>query len=138
MGKKYNKGRGGSGKRGGKAAVEIAVNLESEGLVSRETALHMVTPEHLDIMLHPQFKDVESAEYKAAVIGEGLPASPGAAVGVIAFTTEETERLHAAGTAAILVRDETSPEDVGGMFAAEGILTARGGMTSHAAVVARG
>ena len=127
-----------SGKRGGKAAVEIAVSLESEGLVSRDQALHMVTPEHLDIMLHPQFKDEDSVEYKAAVIGEGLPASPGAAVGVIAFTTEETERLFAAGTAAILVRDETSPEDVGGMFAAEGILTARGGMTSHAAVVARG
>uniref|UniRef100_A0A7S2B0T5 pyruvate, phosphate dikinase n=1 Tax=Florenciella parvula TaxID=236787 RepID=A0A7S2B0T5_9STRA len=127
-----------SGKRGGKAAVEIAVSLESEGLVSKDQALHMVTPEHLDIMLHPQFKDEDSAEYTAAVIGEGLPASPGAAVGVIAFTTEETERLYAAGTAAILVRDETSPEDVGGMFAAEGILTARGGMTSHAAVVARG
>ena len=127
-----------SGKRGGKAAVEIAVDMEKEGLVTKTQALNMVTPEHLDIMLHPQFKDTDSEEYKSAVIGEGLPASPGAAVGVISFSTEETERLHAAGQAAILVRDETSPEDVGGMFTAEGILTARGGMTSHAAVVARG
>lgn len=127
-----------SGKRGGRAAVEIAVKLVSDGLVTKDEALHMVTPEHLDIMLHPQFKDEKSAEYLESVMGQGLPASPGAAVGLIAFSPEEAERLKSVGEKAILVRDDTSPEDVGGMFAAEGILTARGGMTSHAAVVARG
>jgi len=127
-----------SGKRGGKAAVQIAVDLVEAGMVTKAQALKLVTPDHLDIMLHPQFEDIASKQYTDSVIGSGLPASPGAAVGVAAFTTEDVERLHAAGTAAILVRDETSPEDVGGMYAAEGILTARGGMTSHAAVVARG
>jgi pyruvate,orthophosphate dikinase len=96
----------------------------------------MVEPTHIDQLLHPQFED-ESA-YKADVIGKGLPASPGAAVGTIVFTTEEAEKAKKEGRKVILVRTETSPEDVGGMDAAEGILTARGGMTSHAAVVARG
>lgn len=85
-----------------------------------------------------QFESTTTAEYKGSVIGTGLPASPGAAVGQVVFYTEDAEALHAQGKAAILVRVETSPEDVGGMHAAQGILTARGGMTSHAAVVARG
>ncbi|CAL4893498.1 unnamed protein product [Urochloa decumbens] len=125
-----------SGKRTGKGAVKIAVDFVSEGLVEPHGAIKMVEPGHLDQLLHPQFENPSA--YKDQVIATGLPASPGAAVGQIVFTAEDAEAWHAQGKAAILVRTETSPEDVGGMHAAAGILTARGGMTSHAAVVARG
>nr|QFR35799.1 pyruvate orthophosphate dikinase [Chandrasekharania keralensis] len=125
-----------AGKRTGKGAVKIAVDMVSEGLVERRTAIKMVEPGHLDQLLHPQFENPSA--YKDQVIATGLPASPGAAVGQIVFTAEDAEAWHAQGKSAILVRTETSPEDVGGMHAAVGILTARGGMTSHAAVVARG
>ena len=125
-----------SGKRTGAGAVKIAVDLVQDGMIDRKRAVQIVEPTHVDQLLHPQFKD-ESA-YAADVIGVGLPASPGAAVGQVVFDTETAEELNAQGKKCILVRVETSPEDVGGMNAAEGILTARGGMTSHAAVVARG
>jgi len=127
-----------NGKRGGEAAVKIAVDLVGEGLASKEEALSKVLPEHLDQLLHPRFSDVESEGYKASVLTTGLPASPGAAVGRLAFTNEKVVENRDSGVPSILVRDETSPDDVEGMFASEGILTARGGMTSHAAVVARG
>jgi pyruvate,orthophosphate dikinase len=108
-----------------------------EGLVDKETAVRdLVEPTHLDQLLHPHFKDEKA--YKDKVIGKGLPASPGAAVGQVVFTADEAEEWRKEGKNVVLVRIETSPEDVGGMNAAEGILTSRGGMTSHAAVVARG
>ncbi|XP_019437317.1 PREDICTED: pyruvate, phosphate dikinase 2 isoform X2 [Lupinus angustifolius] len=125
-----------TGKRTGKGAVKIAVDLVNEGLVDIRSAIKMVEPQHLDQLLHPQFEDPSA--YKDQVIATGLPASPGAAVGQVVFNAEDAEAWHAQGKSAILVRTETSPEDVGGMHAAAGILTARGGMTSHAAVVARG
>ncbi|KAJ1262828.1 hypothetical protein BS78_09G139800 [Paspalum vaginatum] len=125
-----------TGKRTGKGAVKIAVDMVDEGLVEPRQAIKMVEPGHLDQLLHPQFENPSA--YKDQVIATGLPASPGAAVGQIVFTAEDAEASHAQGKAVILVRTETSPEDVGGMHAAVGILTARGGMTSHAAVVARG
>ncbi|KAE9602025.1 putative pyruvate, phosphate dikinase [Lupinus albus] len=125
-----------TGKRTGKGAVKIAVDMVNEGLVDTRSAIKMVEPQHLDQLLHPQFEDPSA--YKDQVIATGLPASPGAAVGQVVFTAEDAEAWHAQGKNAILVRTETSPEDVGGMHAAAGILTARGGMTSHAAVVARG
>ncbi|OAY74578.1 Pyruvate, phosphate dikinase, chloroplastic [Ananas comosus] len=125
-----------SGKRTGKGAVKIAVDIVTEGLVDKRSAIKMVEPGHLDQLLHPQFEDPSA--YKDKVIATGLPASPGAAVGQVVFTADDAETWHAQGKAVILVRTETSPEDVGGMHAATGILTARGGMTSHAAVVARG
>lgn len=125
-----------SGKRTGTGAVKIAVDMVSEGLVDPKTAINMVEPRHIDQLLHPQFED--PSVYKSSVIATGLPASPGAAVGQIVFNAEDAEAAHAQGKPVILVRNETSPEDVGGMHAAAGILTARGGMTSHAAVVARG
>lgn len=125
-----------SGKRTGAGAVKIAVDMVAEGLVDQRRAIEMVEPGHVDQLLHPQFEDEEA--YQCDVIGKGLPASPGAATGVVVFCAEDAENLHAAGQANILVRLETSPEDVAGMHAAEGVLTARGGMTSHAAVVARG
>ncbi|PKU85813.1 Pyruvate, phosphate dikinase, chloroplastic [Dendrobium catenatum] len=124
------------GKRTGKGAVKIAVDMVKEGLVDINSAIKMVEPGHLDQLLHPQFENPSA--YKDQVIATGLPASPGAAVGQVVFTAEDAETWHAQGKSAILVRTETSPEDVGGMHAAAGILTARGGMTSHAAVVARG
>ena len=127
-----------SGKRVGPAAVKIAVDMVKEGLASTDQAVLMVKPEHLNQLLHPQFHDVKSAQYKQNVLAKGLPASPGAAVGKIVFSPEQAEALHTRGERCVLVRDETSPEDVGGMWASEGVLTARGGMTSHAAVVARG
>eukprot|EP00584_Thalassiosira_punctigera_P004765 CAMPEP_0172543998 /NCGR_PEP_ID=MMETSP1067-20121228/14254_1 /TAXON_ID=265564 ORGANISM="Thalassiosira punctigera, Strain Tpunct2005C2" /NCGR_SAMPLE_ID=MMETSP1067 /ASSEMBLY_ACC=CAM_ASM_000444 /LENGTH=955 /DNA_ID=CAMNT_0013330493 /DNA_START=156 /DNA_END=3023 /DNA_ORIENTATION=+ len=127
-----------NGKRGGEAAVKIAVDLVGEGLIDKETAITKVLPEHLDQLLHPRFPDVELQDYKDAVISKGLPASPGAAVGRIAMSNEQVVENKEKGIPSIMVRDETSPDDVEGMFAAEGILTARGGMTSHAAVVARG
>ncbi|CAJ1941162.1 unnamed protein product [Sphenostylis stenocarpa] len=124
------------GKRTGKGAVKIAVDMVNEGLVDIRSAIKMVEPRHLDQFLHPQFEDPST--YKDKVITVGLAASPGAAVGQVVFTTDDAEEWHAQGKSVILVRNETSPEDVGGMHAATGILTARGGMTSHAAVVARG
>ncbi|KVH91443.1 ATP-grasp fold, subdomain 1 [Cynara cardunculus var. scolymus] len=125
-----------AGKRTGKAAVRIAVDMVNEGLTDTRTAIKMVEPQHLDQLLHPQFEDPSA--YKNQVVATGLPASPGAAIGQVVFSAEDAEAWHAQGKSAILVRTDTSPEDVGGMHAAAGILTARGGMTSHAAVVARG
>ncbi|GMP56690.1 hypothetical protein CsSME_00021085 [Camellia sinensis var. sinensis] len=125
-----------SGKRTGKGAVKIPVDMVNEGLIDARTAIKMVEPQHLEQILHPQFED--SSTYKDKVIAKGLPASPGAAMGQIVLSADDAEAWHAQGKSVILVRTETSPEDVGGMHAASGILTARGGMTSHAAVVARG
>ena len=104
--------------------------------MTKDEAITKVQERHLDQLLHPQFANEE--EYADRVVGRGLPASPGAAVGQIVFTPEEAQMVRSQGGAAILVRGDTSPEDVGGMHASEGILTQRGGMTSHAAVVARG
>ncbi len=123
-----------NGKRTAQAAVKIAVDMANEGLIDKKTALKRVSPEQLEMLLHPTIDPSE----KPRNIAKGLPASPGAAVGKVVFTPEKAEELAAAGEKAILVRTETSPEDIGGMHAAEGILTVRGGMTSHAAVVARG
>ena len=123
-----------NGKRTTKAALKIAVDLTHEGLISRQDAVRRIDPLSLDQLLHPTIDP--SAERK--LIGTGLPASPGAAAGEIVLTSDEAEKAKAAGRKVILVRVETSPEDIHGMHAAEGILTARGGMTSHAAVVARG
>ncbi|MFA5449427.1 MAG: pyruvate, phosphate dikinase [Clostridia bacterium] len=125
-----------SGKRTALAAINIAVDLVNEGLCTKEEALLKVDPKQLDDLLHPQF-DPKALD-KAVAIAEGLPASPGAASGKIAFTAEEAVLRAAAGEKVILVRLETSPEDIEGMNVAAGILTARGGLTSHAAVVARG
>ncbi len=123
-----------SGKRTGKAALRIADELANEGLITREEAVTRVDPGSLDQLLHPTISP--GAERK--IIATGLPASPGAASGEIVFSSEEAELMKAQGRKVILVRVETSPEDIHGMHAAEGILTTRGGMTSHAAVVARG
>ena len=128
-----------SGKRVGGAAVKIAVDLVQEGRIDPATAVTRVLPEHLDQLLHPGFADgADSPAYRRAVVAKGLPASPGAAVGRLAFTNEKVLENKKAGIPSILTRDETSPDDVEGMYAAQGILTARGGMTSHAAVVCRG
>ncbi|MPZ40674.1 MAG: pyruvate, phosphate dikinase [Rhizobiales bacterium] len=123
-----------SGKRTAKAALRIAVELATEGLISRKEAVTRVDPAALDQLLHPTIDP--NAERK--VIATGLPASPGAAAGEIVFSADDAEAMKAQGKKVILVRVETSPEDIHGMHAAEGILTTRGGMTSHAAVVARG
>ena len=123
-----------NGKRTAPAAVRIAVELVKEGFISQEEALMRVDPKSLDQLLHPTFDPKEKKE----VITKGLPASPGAATGRVVFTADEAEAWAAKGEEVILVRIETSPEDIGGMNVAEGILTTRGGMTSHAAVVARG
>ncbi|MEM7425140.1 MAG: pyruvate, phosphate dikinase [Pseudomonadota bacterium] len=123
-----------SGKRTAKAALKIAAEMAEEGLISRQEAVLRVDPASLDQLLHPTL----DPEGTRDVIGAGLPASPGAACGEIVFDSDEAEKLNAAGRKVILVRTETSPEDIHGMHAAEGILTTRGGMTSHAAVVARG
>ena len=125
------------GKRTGPAALKIAVDMVDDGLVAKDhTVKNLVEPGHLEQLPHPQF--APDADYEREVMGEGLPASPGAAVGRAVFTAEDAEEWNEEGEDVILVRVETSPEDVGGMDAAEGILTSRGGMTSHAAVVARG
>ena len=127
-----------NGKRTAQAALKIAVDLVDEGMITEEEAVLRVEPQQLDSLLHPQF---DSAALKAAaVIGKGLPASPGAACGQVVFTAEVAKEVVENGTMpkVILVRLETSPEDIEGMVAAQGILTVRGGMTSHAAVVARG
>jgi pyruvate,orthophosphate dikinase len=123
-----------SGKRTAKAALKIAVELANEGLITRKEAVTRIDPAALDQLLHPTIDP--AAERK--VIATGLPASPGAASGEIVFSSDDAETLKAQGKRVILVRVETSPEDIHGMHAAEGILTTRGGMTSHAAVVARG
>ena len=125
-----------NGKRTAAAAVKVAVDLVEEGLIDKETAVMRVDPEAIDQLLHPSFD--ADAEKQAVKIAKGLPASPGAAFGKIYFTAADAEAAAANGDKVILVREETSPEDLAGMVAAQGILTARGGMTSHAAVVARG
>ena len=122
------------GKRTAKAALRIAVELANEGLITRKEAVTRIDPGALDQLLHPTIDP--NAERK--IIATGLPASPGAASGEIVFSSDEAEALKAKDRKVILVRAETSPEDIHGMHAAEGILTSRGGMTSHAAVVARG
>src|SRR5436190_8060994 len=123
-----------NGKRTAKAALKVAVDLASEGLITREEAVMRVEPGSLDQLLHPTIDPASNRE----VIATGLPASPGAATGKIVFTAAEAEIQGGSAGAVILVREETSPEDIRGMDAARGIVTARGGMTSHAAVVARG
>ncbi|MBS7803324.1 pyruvate, phosphate dikinase [Rhizobiales bacterium TNE-4] len=123
-----------NGKRTAKAALKIAVELAAEGLITQDEAVGRIDPASLDQLLHPTIDP--NAERK--VVASGLPASPGAAAGEIVFDSDEAEAAKAAGKKVILVRIETSPEDIHGMHAAEGILTTRGGMTSHAAVVARG
>jgi pyruvate, orthophosphate dikinase len=125
-----------NGKRTAGAAVKLAVDMEKEGLIDKMTAVTRLEPAQIDQLLHPKFDEAELK--KAIVIAKGLPASPGAASGKIYFTAADAVAAEAAGEKAILVRKETSPEDLAGMVVAEGILTARGGMTSHAAVVARG
>ena len=125
-----------NGKRTAPAAVKIAVDMQSEGLIDKETAVMRIEPAQIDQLLHPMFDAEELKE--AEKLTKGLPASPGAATGQIYFNASDAEAAVANGAKAILVRLETSPEDLAGMVAAEGILTARGGMTSHAAVVARG
>jgi pyruvate, orthophosphate dikinase len=123
-----------SGKRTAKAALKIAVELAEDGLISQEEAITRVDPAALDQLLHPTI----DPEAERKILATGLPASPGAASGEIVFSSDEAEALKGQGRKVILVRVETSPEDIHGMHAAEGILTTRGGMTSHAAVVARG
>ena len=125
-----------NGKRTGNAMVKIAMDLLEEGLIDEKTALNRCEPNKLDELLHPVFDDKE--EKKAIVLTRGLPASPGAACGQIVFFADDAAKWAADGRKVIMVRIETSPEDLAGMAVAEGILTARGGMTSHAAVVARG
>ncbi|MEP3045786.1 MAG: pyruvate, phosphate dikinase [Roseibium sp.] len=123
-----------NGKRTAKAALKVAVDMVSEGLLSEEEAIGRVAPGALDQLLHPTIDPNAERD----IVTTGLPASPGAASGAIVFNSDEAEQAKAAGRKVILVRVETSPEDIHGMHAAEGILTSRGGMTSHAAVVARG
>ncbi|HCD62920.1 MAG TPA: pyruvate, phosphate dikinase, partial [Alphaproteobacteria bacterium] len=123
-----------SGKRTAEAALRIAVEMADEGLISKAEAVGRVNPDSLDQLLHPTL----DPDAERVCLARGLPASPGAASGTIALTADEAEARAAKGEAVILVRVETSPEDIHGMHAAAGILTARGGMTSHAAVVARG
>ena len=125
-----------NGKRTAPAALKIACDLVDEGMISEQQAVAMIDPRNLDTLLHPQF---DAAALKAATpVGKALPASPGAACGKIVYTAEDAKEWAARGEKVVLVRLETSPEDIEGMKAAQGILTVRGGMTSHAAVVARG
>ena len=125
-----------NGKRTAAAALKIAWDLVDEGLISEEEAVLRVEPKALDSLLHPTFDP--KAVKAATVLVTGLPASPGAGTGKIAFTAKEAQERHANGEKVILARAETSPEDIEGMVAAEAIMTMRGGMTSHAAVVDRG
>ena len=125
-----------NGKRTAQAALQIAVDLVAEGHKTKEEAVLMIDPRNLDTLLHPQF-DAKALK-SATPMGRGLGASPGAACGQVVFSAEDAEAWHNAGKKVVLVRLETSPEDITGMKAAQGILTVRGGMTSHAAVVARG
>ncbi|MEK7683586.1 MAG: pyruvate, phosphate dikinase, partial [Nitrospirota bacterium] len=122
------------GKRTAASALKIAIDMVKEGLIDKKTAILRIDPQQIDQLLHPMI----DPKAKISVIAKGLPASPGAAVGKVVFTADEAEKAAERGEKVILVRTETSPEDIGGMHAAQGILTARGGMTSHAAVVARG
>jgi len=122
------------GKRTALAAIKIAVDLSKEGFITQEEAVLRIDPISLDHLLHPMV----DSKGKVDIIAKGLPASPGAAIGQVVFTAAEAERIAGLGEKVILVRSETSPEDIGGMYVAEGIVTSRGGMTSHAAVVARG
>jgi len=124
------------GKRNGSAAIKMAVDMKKEGMIDKEMALLRVRPEQLDELLHPML-DINS-EKNAPLLGKGLPAGPGGACGRVVFTADDAEQWNKNGEKVILIRDETSPEDVHGMHAAEAILTAKGGMTSHAALVARG
>jgi len=123
-----------TGKRTAEAAVKVAADMVKEKLIPKKEAVKRVTPEQLERLLHPHF----DSKAKRTVVAKGLPASPGAAVGQVVFNADTAEQWREKGKKVVLVRIETSPEDIGGMDAAEGILTARGGMTSHAAVVARG
>jgi len=123
-----------NGKRTAKAALKIAVDMAAEGLITQDEAVLRVDPSALDQLLHPTI----AQNYKRDLICKGLPASPGAAVGTVVFDSDEAQERAAKGEAVILVREETSPEDIHGMHASKAIVTARGGMTSHAAVVARG
>ena len=125
-----------NGKRAGAAAVKIAVDMVAEGLIDKETAIKRVTPEHLDQLLHPMIDP--KALKGAKSLTKGLNASPGAACGRIVFTAKDAEEWAEKGEKVLLVRKDTSPEDIGGMVVSQGILTSTGGMTSHAAVVARG
>ena len=125
-----------NGKRTAQAAIQVACDLVDEGMIDEKTAVTRIEPQSLDQLLHPGF-DTEKLK-NAREIGQALPASPGAAAGRVYFNAEDAVTAHAAGNRVILVRQETSPEDIDGMHAAEGVLTMRGGMTSHAAVVARG
>ena len=125
-----------NGKRTAKAALKIACDLVDEGMIDKKQAVAMIDPRNLDTLLHPQFD--QKALKAATPAGKGLGASPGAACGKVVFTAEDAEAWNARGEKVILVRLETSPEDITGMKASQGILTVRGGMTSHAAVVARG
>jgi len=125
-----------SAKRTGYAAVRIAVDMVKEGIITEKEAILRVQPSHLDQLLHPMIDPSE--KYDDKVIAKGLPASPGAATGQVVFFAKDAEKWAKEGKEVILLRPETSPEDIGGMHAAKGILTARGGLTSHAAVVARG
>ncbi|HIY37958.1 MAG TPA: pyruvate, phosphate dikinase, partial [Candidatus Agathobaculum merdigallinarum] len=125
-----------NGKRTAQAALKVAVDLVDEGVCTKEQAIMKVEPKQLDALLHPTF--VPAALKAATPITTGLPASPGAACGAVYFTAEEAAAAHKTGLKVVLVRQETSPEDIDGMAVSEGIMTARGGMTSHAAVVARG
>ena len=125
-----------NGKRTAKAALKIACDLVDEGMISEQEAVNMIDPRNLDTLLHPQFDTKALKNAKPA--GKALPASPGAACGKIVFSAEDAKAWAARGEKVVLVRLETSPEDIEGMKAAQGILTVRGGMTSHAAVVARG
>lgn len=123
-----------TGKRTAAAALKIAVDMVEEGLIDKEEAIMRIDPEQLDQLLHPMI----DPEARIKIIAKGLPASPGAAVGRAVFNAEDAEKMAREGERSVLIRMETSPEDIGGMHAAQGILTSRGGMTSHAAVVARG
>ena len=123
-----------TGKRTASSAAKIAVDMVNEGLIDKKTAVMRVTPAQIDQLLHPMIDPTA----KQNIIAKGLPASPGAAVGKVVFTPEDAERMKENGDKVILVRTETSPEDIGGMYVSEGVLTVRGGMTSHAAVVGRG
>ncbi len=127
-----------NGKRTGPAALKIAVDMVEEGLIDKDQALLMVEPKQLDDLLHPTFDKDDLKAKSADVIAKGLAAAPGAGAGTVVFTAEDAEKAAEAGKKVVLVRLETSPEDIKGMAAAQAIVTARGGMTSHAAVVARG
>ena len=124
------------GKRTGTAAMNMAMDMLKEGLINEKTAILRLKPEQLDELLHPIVDP--AAETGSKIIAKGLPAGPGGATGQIVFTADDAVEWEKRGKSVILVREETNPEDVAGMRAAEGILTSRGGMTSHAALVARG